>query len=125
MGIAGHADGEQTGAKGLLAQDERCPSGGTALLPVGIGEYRSFLGDSINIWRAIPHQAHCVGANLRNADVVAEDDKDVGLLSLLRAEFSTREDESSGKCRCEDEFHTRKATGWAKRFLCFHGLRTK
>ncbi len=25
-----------------------------------------------------------------------------------------------GKCRGEDEFHTRKATGWAKRFLCFH-----
>ena len=64
--------------------------GGTALLPVRIGEYRSFFGDSIKIWRAVPHQAHGVGANLRNADVVAEDDKDVGFLSLLRAEFSTR-----------------------------------
>ena len=75
--------------RGLLAKmnDARPP---TALLPVRIREDRALLGDSIKIWRAVPHQTYGVGANLRDADVVAEDHEDVGFLSLLRAEFSTR-----------------------------------
>ena len=58
MGIAGHADGEQAGAERLLAEDERCASGGAALLPVGIGEDRSFLARCGRCWACGTHHAH-------------------------------------------------------------------
>jgi hypothetical protein len=55
---------------------------GAALLPIGIGENRALGGDTIDVGRAITHRAHGVGAVLRNADVVTEDDEDVRLLVL-------------------------------------------
>ncbi|ASP56529.1 hypothetical protein CDO31_32905 (plasmid) [Sinorhizobium meliloti] len=54
---------------------------GAALLPIGIGENRALGGDTIDVGRAITHRAHGVGAVLRNADVVAEDDEDVRRLA--------------------------------------------
>ena len=75
--IARHADREQPGPEWLLAENERCASGRAALLAVGIGEDRALVRDAIDVGRAVAHQAHGVGADLRYADVVAEDDEDV------------------------------------------------
>ena len=55
--IARHADGQQAGAKRLLPEDEGRPPGGAALLAVGVREERAFLGDAIDVRRAIAHQA--------------------------------------------------------------------
>src|SRR5262249_29658996 len=43
---AREADLRETGADRRLARDERGPSGGTALLPVPVGEHRAFSGDA-------------------------------------------------------------------------------
>src|SRR5262249_23042638 len=62
-----------------LAEDEGCTARRAALLAVGIGEDRAFTGDAVDIRRPIAHQTHGVGADLRHANVVAEDDEDVRL----------------------------------------------
>ena len=84
MRIARHANRQQAGAKRFLAEDKRRAPSGAALLAVGIGEERAFFGDAINVGRPVAHQPHRVGADLRDADVIAEDDEDVGF-STLRA----------------------------------------
>jgi len=59
-------------------------SSGAGLLPVIIGEYRAFVGDAIDVWRAVTHHAAIVSADISVADVIGHDDKNVGLLRLLR-----------------------------------------
>ena len=56
--------------------------GGAALLAVGIREERAFVRDAIDVRRAIAHQTLRVGADLRDADVIAEDDENVRLARL-------------------------------------------
>ena len=82
-GRAGHADLAQTGAEVHWPVMNDDAAGGAALLGVVVGEDHPFLGDPVDVRRAIAHQAHRVGADVRLADVVAEDDQDVGLLSRL------------------------------------------
>ena len=79
----------QPGAKRALAGDEGRPAGGAALLGVVVGEDHALLGDPVDVRRAVAHQAHRVGADVRLADVVAEDDQDVRLLAARgwRAKF--------------------------------------
>ena len=79
-----HADLREPGAERALAGDERRPAGRAALLGVVVGEDHPLAGDPVDIGRAIAHQAHRVGADVRLADVVAEDDEDVRLLAALR-----------------------------------------
>jgi len=81
---AGHADGQQAGPEGMLAQDERGPPGGAALLGVRVGEHRALAGDPIDVGRAIPHDPMVVGTDVVDADIVAPDDEDVRLLLLGR-----------------------------------------
>ena len=52
-----HADLAQAGAKHVLAGDERRPPGRAALLRVVVGEGDAFLGDAIDVGRAVAHQA--------------------------------------------------------------------
>ena len=66
-------------AEHALAGDERGAAGGAALLAVVVGEDHAFLGDAVDVRRAIAHQPHRVGADVRLADVVAPDDQDVRL----------------------------------------------
>ena len=81
MRIAWHADGQQTGAERLLTENERRASSRAALLTVCVRENGAFVGNAIDVRCPIPHHAHRVGADLRHADIVAEDDEDIGLTS--------------------------------------------
>ena len=76
---ARQADLEQAGAEAGLAGDERGAPGGAGLLRVMVGEDRAFLGDAVDVRRAVAHHAAVVGADVPQPDVVAEDDEDVGL----------------------------------------------
>ena len=52
------------------------------LLAVILEETNAFLADAVDVRRFVAHQAVAVGADVGDADVVAPDDEDVGLLSL-------------------------------------------
>ena len=56
------------------------PAGGAALLSIGVGEHHSFFGNPVDVGRLEAHEALRVGADVRQADVVAPDDDDVGFL---------------------------------------------
>ena len=71
----------QPGAQSALAGDERRTSRRAALLGVVIGEHHSFLGDAIDVGRAIAHHPHRVGTDISLTDVVAEDDEHVWFLA--------------------------------------------
>ena len=52
------------------------------LLAVVVEEADALLGDAVDVGRLVAHQAVAVGADVADADVVAEDDEDVGLILL-------------------------------------------
>ena len=54
------------------------------LLAVVVEEADALLGDAIDVGRLVAHQAVAVGADVGDADVVAEDDEDVGFPARLR-----------------------------------------
>ena len=76
----GHPDLGQPGAVDALAGDERRAAGRAALLAVGVGEPHPLVGDAVDVRRAVAHQPVAVAAQVRDADVVAPDDQDVGLV---------------------------------------------
>ena len=76
---ARQADLEKPGAEAGLAGDEGGAPGGAGLLRVMVGEDRAFLGDAVDVRRAVAHHAAVVGADVPQPDVVAEDDEDVRL----------------------------------------------
>ena len=57
--------------------------GRAALLGVIVREDRAFIADAIDVGRLADHQAAVVDARLHDADVVAHDEEDVGLLRRL------------------------------------------
>src|SRR5215813_2755326 len=69
----------------MHAGEEGIASRGAALLRVVVGEHRTFISDAIDVWCLSDHQATVIDARLHPADVVAHDEEDVWLLSLLRA----------------------------------------
>ena len=79
---AGHADLGEAGADRRLAGDEGGAAGGAALLAVEVGEHRAFLGDAVDVGRAIAHDAVVVAADVEPADVVGHDEQDVRLVGL-------------------------------------------
>ena len=79
--ISRHPDRQKAGAEGLHPEDERGAAGGAALLAIAVGEDCAFACDAVDVRRAIAHEAHRVGADLRNADVIAEYHEDVGRLA--------------------------------------------
>ena len=81
---------QQAGAHRALAGDERGAASGAGLLAVIVGEDRAFIGDAVDVGRAIAHHAAIVGADVPVADIVAHDDEDVGLLLLLRGSWRRR-----------------------------------
>src|SRR5215468_3141182 len=70
----------QPGAQSVLTGDERRSSSGAALLAVVIGETDAFLGNAVDIGRAIAHLPVAVAAQIGDADIVAPDDEDVRLV---------------------------------------------
>ena len=72
----------QSGAEGALTGDERRAAGRAAILRVVVGEQHAFFGDAVNVGRFKAHDPHAVGADVRLADVIAKDHKNVRLLPL-------------------------------------------
>ena len=50
------------------------------LLAVVVQEADALVGDAVDVGRLVAHQAVAVGADVGDADVVAEDDEDVRLV---------------------------------------------
>src|SRR5215467_15046651 len=71
------ADFGQPGTQSVLTGDERCPSGGAALLAIAVGETHAFLGNAVDIGRAVAHQPVAVAAEVGNTDIIAPNDDDV------------------------------------------------
>jgi hypothetical protein len=61
-----------------LPGDERGPSGGAAWVRVVVGKQHALFGDAVDV-RRVAHHAVGIGADIPHADIVAEDDEDVGL----------------------------------------------
>ena len=85
---ARHADLCQTGADRRLAGDEGGAAGSAALLPVEVGEHRAFLGDPVDVGRAVAHDAVVVATDVEPADVVRHDEENVRLAGLRPSESS-------------------------------------
>ena len=71
-------------ARGLIfsitSLPERAPSLtviGAALLPVEVGEHRAFFGNMIDVRRAVTHDTVIVATDVKPADVVGHDEKNV------------------------------------------------
>jgi hypothetical protein len=75
-----HADLGQPGAEGNLASDEVGATGRAALLGVVVREDGAFVGDAVDVGCGVTHHPAAVGADVRDADVIAPDDEDVGLV---------------------------------------------
>src|SRR5579872_7020308 len=63
----------------MHAGKERITPGSAALLGVVVSEDCAFVSDTINIGRIANHEAAMVDTRLKNADVIAHDEQDVGL----------------------------------------------
>ena len=74
---------DHAGAQRMHAGEEGVAPGRAALLGVVVREDRTFVADAIDVGRLADHQAAMVDARLHNADVVAHDEEDVGLLRRL------------------------------------------
>ena len=77
-----HANLAQARAKHVLAGDERRPPGCAALLRVVVGERHAFLGEAVNVGRAVAHQPLGEGTDVGLPDIITEDDENVWRLRL-------------------------------------------
>jgi len=76
----GQTDLGEAGAQTGLSSNERRAAGGTALVTVVVGKPDALFGDTVNIGRAIAHDAIGVSTDIGDANIVAPDHKDVGLI---------------------------------------------
>ena len=76
----GHADGQQSGAEGVLPQHEVRPPLGAGGLPVVVGEQGAFFGDPVDVGGPASQHTPVVGTDVVVPDVIAPDDEDVGFL---------------------------------------------
>ena len=72
------------GTNRRLTGDECSPAGGAALLTIPVGEDRSFLADTVNVGRLIPHHAHVVSTDIENSNVITHYHQDIGFACLAR-----------------------------------------
>src|SRR5208337_1894421 len=79
---AGHPHLRQPGADRVLAGDEGGAAGGAALLAIVVGEGDAFLGDAVDVGRAVAHLPAAVEADVPPADIVAPQNEDVRLVGL-------------------------------------------
>src|SRR5215813_10223266 len=77
MRRARHADREQPGADGMLAEDKGRATRGAGLLTVSVGKQRTLLRQPVDVGRAVSHHAKVVTTEVRPTDVVAPDDQDI------------------------------------------------
>src|SRR5690606_2730150 len=76
----GHADLAQPAAQHALTQGKRGATRRAALLAIGVGEAHALGSDTVDVGRAIPHHTAAIAGQIPHADVIAEDDQDVGLV---------------------------------------------
>ena len=79
---SGHPHLGQPCAERVLAGNEGGTARGAALLGVVVGEGHAFVGDTVDVGRAVAHLAAAVVADVPPADVVAPEDQDVRFLWL-------------------------------------------
>ncbi len=89
----GNADLAEAGAQTDLPGDERGSPRRAAVLRIIVGKHHAFVGDAVDVRRLVAHQAAGIGADVRLADVVAEDDENIRLCGvwLLRKRRRSRE----------------------------------
>ena len=72
-------------------------------LAVPVGEDRALPADAVDVGRAVAHDLHVVGADVKPADIVAHDEQDVGFSTRwrrLRLRYSNRRARAErGRCR--------------------------
>ena len=78
-----HTDFTHPGTEWHLAGNEGGTTCGGALLGVVGGKLRALRGDAVNVWRLVAHQTLIVGAQVQVADIIAKDNYDVRLFSIL------------------------------------------
>jgi hypothetical protein len=78
------ADLGEAGALARLAGDEGRAAGRATVLGVIVREHHAFLGKAIDVGRAVAHHTKRIGTDIGLPDMIAEDDKDVGLLASGR-----------------------------------------
>src|SRR5262249_18454448 len=74
----------EASADDVLAGEEGRAACGAGLLAVILQEANAFVADAIDVRRFIAHQSVAIRADIGDADVVAENDKDVGLGGWVR-----------------------------------------
>jgi hypothetical protein len=86
--VSRHADRKEAGAERFLTQNERRTTRRTALLAIGICKDCALVRYTVYVRRLVTHHSHRISTDLRNADVIAKDHKDVRLaLRLLVIEL--------------------------------------
>ena len=78
-----HPDFTHPGTERHLAGNEGGTTRGGALLGVVGGKLRALGGDAVDVWRLVAHQTLIVGAQVQVADIIAKDNYDVRLFSIL------------------------------------------
>src|ERR1700743_3748221 len=81
---AWYPDLAETRANRRLAGDERRATRGTAVFRIVIGERESLFADTVDVRCVIAHQSMRITADIRLADVIAEDNKDIWLVCRCR-----------------------------------------
>ena len=74
---------DHAGAQRMHAGEEGIATGRATLLGVVGHEDRAFIADAVDVGRLPDHQAAVIDTRLHPADVIAHDEKNVGLLLLL------------------------------------------
>src|SRR5262249_833468 len=92
----------QAGAEDALAGDEGGAAGRARLFAVRVGKADAFVGDAIDVGRAIAHHAAAVAAQVPNAEIVAPNPADVGLLGFRHVCVSGACDPSTPGIKADD-----------------------
>jgi hypothetical protein len=67
----------------VLTREERRTTGSAALLAIVVEETKPFLCEAVDVGRLVTHDAVAIAAQIRDADIIAEDDENVGLSGPL------------------------------------------
>ena len=102
---ARQADLGESSADGRLAGDERGAARGAALLAVPIGEQHTFLRDTVDVRGLVTHHALVVGADVEDANVIAPDDEDVGLVCRKCQAGYKNQTNNDREHNCHFHFH--------------------
>ena len=96
----GKADFREAGPENALPCDVGGAAGRAGLFSIVVGEHHAFLGDAVDVRRAITHQSEGIGRDVRLTDIVAPDHQNVRPLRLCecgRRDHCRQKAEDGGK----------------------------